>query len=88
MPTPTEKNTERIEKLGEVVNELIRRIDKAEGDADWAREWVEKLRAADAELRLMLHTSNHEIAELKRSGRKTRSPARSGADGGGALCKY
>ncbi len=67
MPTPTEKNTERIEKLGEVVNELIRRVDKVEGDANWASEWVEKLRAADEQLRVNQVRQDQAIEEVRKS---------------------
>jgi hypothetical protein len=67
MPTPTERNAEQIGEQRRLLGELTRRVDKAERDASWACEWVEKLRATDEELRLKLARAELAVEELRKS---------------------
>lgn len=66
MPTPTEKNAQKIEELVRLSGELTRRVDQVAADAGWSKEWVEKLRAVDEDLRTKLAVLEHTVAEERK----------------------
>ena len=60
-------NSEKIEELIRLVTQLVSRVDKIEGDVDWATDWVEKLRTTVEDVRNWQSTAKQDIGELKKA---------------------
>jgi predicted nuclease with TOPRIM domain len=61
-------NTEKIDALTRVADQLLARVDKLDDEVEWYSEQVETLRQTDGLLRERLAVVEREVETLKKSG--------------------
>lgn len=60
-------NSEKIDELYRLLDQLVGRVNTIERDLEHISERVEKLRTADEDLRLRVHTLEREAGDIKKS---------------------